>query len=37
VLRQSLDQYRAYWDATGPMPEPAFAAVLVALNRMSYP
>jgi len=36
-LRQSLDQYRAYWEAQGPMSEQAFAAVLVTLNRTPLP
>ncbi len=36
-LRQTLDQYRAYWEAQNPMSEQAFGAVLAALNRTTYP
>jgi hypothetical protein len=36
-LRQSLSDYRAYWQGQGPMSKQAFAGVLVVLNRTRYP
>ena len=36
-LRRSLDEYRLYWQAQGPMAEQAFASALARLNRTRYP
>jgi len=36
-LRRSLDEYRLYWQAQGPMAAQAFASALARLNRTSYP
>jgi len=36
-LRQSLDEYRVFWEGQGPIAEHAFAAVLAKLNRTRYP
>jgi hypothetical protein len=36
-LRQSLDDYRVFWEGQGPMTEAAIAAVLAAPNWTGYP
>jgi hypothetical protein len=36
-LRQSLSDYRAYWQGQGPISEQAFAGVLGVVNRTRYP
>jgi hypothetical protein len=36
-LRQSLDEYRVFWEGQTPITERAFATVLATLNRSRYP